>query len=219
MKKIVVLLSSVLILVSGCSIYTLSDSNISKNIDTILSSKTNLNNVSFEGYKYYVPKGLKFINKNDYNALLKDKNNNTYYFYVDVISYYNKIKNNYKVNKKAYYSKKLKYKNKNGYIEINKVKNKYFIEFVFNYSKVEAYVSKRNLIPTINNMCYLVKSVKYNNKVLNSIVGENVLDYKEEDFNIFNSKSSDTDFLEYVKEYDSKKKDTDEETIDVNKED
>ena len=219
MKKIVILLSSVLILVSGCSMHRLSDSNISKNIDIILSSKASLNNVSFEGYKYYVPKGLKFIEKNDYNALLKDKKNNTYYFYIDVISYYHKTKNNYKINKKAYYSKKLKHNNKNGYIEINKIKNKYFIEFVFNYSKVEAYVSKKDIVSTVNNICYLVKSVKYNDKVLNSIVGENVLDYKEEEFNIFNSKSNDTDFLEYVKEYDSKKKDNDEETIDINNDD
>ena len=78
-------------------------------------------------------------------------------------------------------------------------------------------VSKRDLVTAVNNLCYLVKSVKYNDKVLDSLVGENVLSYKEEDYNIFNSKSDDSDFLDYVKEYDNKgKKSSDEETIDVN---
>ncbi len=217
MKKIVVLLFSLIILVSGCSIRSLSDSSINSNIDKILSDNSKLYNVNFEGYKYYVPRGLKFLKKNEYNALLEDKNNNKYYFYVDVISYYHKTKLKYKVDKKAYYSRKLNYNKKKGYIEINKVGKKYFVECVFNYSKVEVLVSKKDLVTAVNNLCYLVKSVKYNDKVLDSLVGENVLSYKEEDYNIFNSKSDDGDFLDYVKEYDNKgKKPSDEETIDVN---
>ena len=87
MKKLIVLLSILVLLVSGCSINQL-DNNITTNIDTILSEKVNVYNVNFEGYKYYVPKGLKFVTKNDYNALFRDKYNNKYYLYVDIISYY-----------------------------------------------------------------------------------------------------------------------------------
>lgn len=219
MKKLVVLLSIMILLLSGCSIKTLSSSSISKNIDIILSSKNSVYNVNFEGYKYYVPNGLKFLNKDQYNSLFKDKYNNKYYFYIDVISYYHKVNNSYKEKSNVYYSKKLNYNNKTGYIEINEVKGKYFIECVFNYSKVEVYVSKNHIVDAVNNICYLVKSVKYNDKVLESLVGENVLDYKEENFNIFSSKSDDEDFLNYVEEYDNnQKKNTDEDTFDINEE-
>lgn len=216
MKKIIVLLSILVLLVSGCSINKLGN-NITTNIDTILSEKVNVYNVNFEGYKYYVPKGLKFVTKNDYNALFRDKYNNKYYLYVDAISYYHKSKNQYVINKDAYYSEKLDYNNKTGYVEINKVDGKYFVEFVFNYSKIEVYTDKKYLSSVINNICYVLRSVKFNDKVLESLIGENVLSYKEETFNIFKSKSSSNDFLDYVKEYDSdnKKSKLDEDTVDI----
>lgn len=216
MKKLIVLLSILVLLVSGCSINQLGN-NITTNIDTILSEKVNVYNVNFEGYKYYVPKGLKFVTKNDYNALFRDKYNDKYYLYVDAISYYHKSKNKYVINKDAYYSEKLDYNNKTGYVEINEVDGKYFVEFVFNYSKIEVYTDKKYLSSVINNICYVLRSVKFNDKVLESLIGENVLSYKEETFNIFKSKSSSNDFLDYVKEYDSdnKKSKLDEDTVDI----
>ena len=216
MKKLIVLLSILVLLVSGCSINQL-DNNITTNIDTILSEKVNVYNVNFEGYKYYVPKGLKFVTKNDYNALFRDKYNNKFFLYVDAISYYHKSKNKYVINKDAYYSEKLDYNNKTGYVEINEVDGKYFVEFVFNYSKIEVYTDKKYLSSVINNICYVLRSVKFNDKVLESLIGENVLSYKEETFNIFKSKSSSNDFLDYVKEYDSdnKKSKLDEDTVDI----
>lgn len=216
MKKLIVLLSILVLLVSGCSINQLGN-NITINIDTILSEKVNVYNVNFEGYKYYVPKGLKFVTKNDYNTLFRDKYNNKYYLYVDAISYYHKSKNKYVINKDAYYSEKLDYNNKTGYVEINEVDGKYFVEFVFNYSKIEVYTDKKYLSSVINNICYVLRSVKFNDKVLESLIGENVLSYKEETFNIFKSKSSSNDFLDYVKEYDSdnKKSKLDEDTVDI----
>ena len=63
MKKLIVLLSVILLLVTGCSITTLSNVDIGSNMKTILSEKTKLYNVYFEGYKYYVPKGLNFLDK------------------------------------------------------------------------------------------------------------------------------------------------------------
>ena len=91
MKKLIVLLSIILVATTGCSIKKLDNSDIGKNIKTLLSEKVNLHNVYFDGYKYYVPKGLKFVNKEEYNALLTDRKENKYYLYVDVISYYHKM--------------------------------------------------------------------------------------------------------------------------------
>lgn len=208
MKKIIVLLSIMLFLVSGCSIQALSSTSIAKNIDMILAERSKLANVHFDGYKYYLPKGMKFINKDEYNALLTDRYHNKYYLYVDAISYYHHVENTYKVDKDAYYSKKLNYNKKTGYIEVNQIGKKYFVEFVFNYSKIEVYVDKDSLVDAVNNICYILQSIKFNDKVLESLIGENILNYKEETFNIFDSKSSDDSLLqfnEYVEEFDNGK--------------
>ena len=107
MKKIIVLLSICILFLTGCQIVKLDSSSIDKNIDMLLSKKVSNYNVYYEGYKYYLPKGLTFLDKEDYNAVLKDNNNNKYYLYVDVISYYHKIENDYEENKNSYYSKKI----------------------------------------------------------------------------------------------------------------
>lgn len=201
MKKRIVLLSIMLMLVSGCSVKTLSTTSFSDNISMILSEENDLANVNFDGYQYYVPSGMRFINKDDYNALLQDKYANRYYLYVDAIGYFHDTKNTYKINKKAYYSKKLNYDKKTGYIEINEVDDSYFVEMVFNYCKIEAYIPKKYLIPVVNNMSYILQSVQYHDKILESLIGENVLDYKEESFNIFESKSKDDETVLKYEDY------------------
>ena len=206
-----------MLLVTGCSIVKLSDNNIEKNIDTIMSEKSNLHNVYYDGYKYYLPKGINFVSKDDFNAVLKDSQNNKYYLYVDVIAYYNKEKISYEENYDLYLSKKLKYNKKNGYIQIEEINSKYFIQYVYNYMKLEAYVSEEDLNSTIINLSYILKSVKYNDKVLESLVGENVLDYKEVEYNLFKNDPSKESFLDVVEreETDKYKKDMEDEKIEL----
>lgn len=219
MKKIIVLLSIVLLSITGCSITRLDDKDIEKNISILLSEKVNITNVNFEGYNYFVPSGLKFLNKEDYNAIFKDRFENKYYLYVDVIAYYHKIENTYKVNKDAYYSDKFEYRKKSGYIEINRVSDKYFVEYVFNYGKMEALVSKDDLVRVVNNMSYILRSIDYNDKVLDSLVGENVLSYAEETFSLFETEASQDDFLDVVEKYDSVYKEAkDQEKLELNDE-
>lgn len=195
--KIILLILIVFMLVTGCSVTTLND-NFEHNIDVILSDKNNAYNVNFEGYKYYVPRGLYFIDKNEYNAILRDNKNNKYYLYVDAVSYYHKEKNKYKVDKSAYYSKKLNYNNKTGYIQIDEVDYKYLVQYMYNYSKMECYVEKKDLVKSIDNMSYLLRSIKFNRNVLNSIIGENGLSYKEERYSLFKDDNSKEDFLDVV---------------------
>lgn len=218
--KIISILLIVFILVTGCSVTTLDNSNYSKNIDTILSSKNKSYNQYFEGYKYYVPYNLKFISKEEYNAVLKDKYNNKYYLYVDAISYYYKEKNNYEIDSNAYYSKELNYKDKFGYVQINKIKNKYLIQYVYNYAKVECYVEKDEINDVLINSSYLLRSIKYNRSILNSLIGEGALSYKEINYTLFDDSSEYEDFLDvvYDNEDDEYKKAVDEETIDIGSE-
>ncbi len=199
MKKIIVLLSITVLLLTGCSVYRFDNKDFEANVDYLLSKKSTLYNVYYDGYKYYLPKGVSFLKKDDYNALLVDQKNNKYYLYVDAISYYHKIENDYEENRRSYYSKYLEYNKKNGYLQIDVSDNKYFVQFVFNYVKIETYVSKEDLVDSINNMCYILRSVKYNNAVLDSLVGENVLDYQEEEYSLFKADSSKESYMDVAK--------------------
>lgn len=217
-KKLIILLSIVVLLITGCSVHKL-DNNLGSNIKYLLSHKSNIHNVNFDGYKYYVPKGIKFLSKDEYNSILLDKYDNKYYLFVDVVAYYHKTKINYKVNFNSHFSKVLDYNNINGYIQIDELKNTYFVQYMYNYSKIEAYVKKENLNEAIIEMSYILRSVKFNDVVLDSLVGNNILSYKEENYSLFDKKSSET-FLDVVEKYedDAYKKAIEDETIELGEE-
>lgn len=145
---------------------------------------------------------MKVVDKKDYNSKLLS-NGNYYYLYVDVISYYYKSSLDYKVNNDIYFSKKISYDDKEGYIEIEKKDDdKYFLKIVYNYSKIEVYVDINSLNSAISDSIKLLSSVTYNDIVLATIIGENTLNYQEEQFSLFDSKREDGTFLDYIEEYD-----------------
>lgn len=202
-KKIILLIISILTL-TGCT--NLTNMSIDEVVDVMLKNDTNLSNNVFDGYKYYIPKGLRLLEKDEYNASLKDEYNNTYYFYIDVVSFYNKEEAEYKVNNKAYFSKELDYNNKKGYLEITKIEDtdRYFIEYMYNYGKIEAFVKENEIKSAIINMSSVLKSLEFNRTVLESLIGNNVLDYKEDTYDVMKPKGStatkDT-YLEYEEKY------------------
>ena len=203
MKKLIVLLSIVVILVSGCSVYQLDSSDLGNNIKFLLSEDVDIYNMYFDGYKYYVPKGMKILTNDEYNTTFLDKSDNKYYLYVDIISYYHKTENTYMINEKVHYSNKFMYNDKSGYINIEKIDEKYFVQFMFNYAKMEAYVLEEDLTTVVNNMCFILRTVKFNDDVLESLIGDNVLSYQEENFTLFDTESSSDDVLEVVENSDS----------------
>ncbi|HIT36998.1 MAG TPA: hypothetical protein IAB59_00790 [Candidatus Onthousia faecipullorum] len=202
-KKIILLIISILTL-TGCT--NLTNMSIDEVVNVMLESDTNLSNNVFEGYKYYIPKGLRLINKDEYNAILKDEYNNTYYFYIDVVSFYNEEKVEYEVNNKAYFSKELNYNDKKGYLEITKIEDTdvYFIEYMYNYGKIEAFVKENEIKSAIINMSSILKSLEFNRNVLESLIGNNVLNYKEDTYDVMkpkgNTATKDT-YLEYEERY------------------
>lgn len=202
-KKILLLIISILTL-TGCT--NLTNMSIDEVVDVMLKNDTNLSNNVFDGYKYYIPKGLRLLEKDEYNASFKDEYNNTYYFYIDVVSFYNKEEAEYKVNNKAYFSKELDYNDKKGYLEITKIEDTdaYFIEYMYNYGKIEAFVKENEIKSAIINMSSVLKSLEFNRTVLESLIGNNVLDYKEDTYDVMKPKGStatkDT-YLEYEEKY------------------
>ena len=83
---------------------------------------------------------------------------------------------------------------------------------------MEAYVKEEELVDVITNMCLVLRSIKYNNVVLESLIGENKLNYKEEDYTLFKADSSKESFLDVVEreETEKYKKDLEDEKIDLN---
>ena len=199
MKKVFLLLVS-LVLLSGCTITRMDTKTYDEVIDKVLSLNIKLSNKVGKGYKYYAPRGVVRVDANTYNDVLK-RDSTTYYLYVDVVSYYNRVIEGYNEDTKAVYSKKINYEDKYGYIEINKWKNgKYLLEIMYNYAKIEVIVEESFLKEAVSYAMVILASVKYNNNVLENIVGENVLTSKEIEFNIFETKKSESNFLKVSEE-------------------
>jgi hypothetical protein len=203
MKKIYAFLLSLLLL-TGCStidLYT-NQNNVDNIVKDVFSKNINLYNNVFDGYKFYTPRGLKVIDKNKYNCKILT-NDETLYLYVDVVSYYYKRTKPHYNKDNMILSKDLSYNGKNGYIQISEINNKYYIEYLFNYSKIEAYINKNNLNETILNMTYILSSINYNDKVIETLIHEDTLDYKEEKFDLFESKTENSNFLQALEKYDN----------------
>ena len=192
-KKIVTLIIGILFL-SGCS--TINSMSYQEIIEKTKTG-SNLSNVVRKGYKYYIPKGMKLVNNKDYNEIIMDQDN-TYYLYVDVVSYYNNVKFDYKVSSEAFYSEKLD----NGYLEINKLENdKYLIEIMDNYAKIEVIVDKENIKKAIAYSNVLISSVEYKYDVLDNLMKDDSFNTSEVEFNIFKTIKNDSDFATYEQMY------------------
>ena len=68
MKKIILVIC--LLLLSGCSIVRIDTSNIDNIVSIVLSKDNKLYNQVGKGYKYYVPRGVSYIDTSDYNDTL-----------------------------------------------------------------------------------------------------------------------------------------------------
>ncbi len=192
MKKI--LLLCCLLLLAGCSVVRIDTSNVDNIINVVLSKNNDLYNQIGKGYKYYVPRGVTYIDTNDYNDVLYS-DGNYYYLYIDVVSYYYKVVEEYEENPDAYYSKKIDINGKQGYLEINKQDNgRYFIEFMYNYSKIEVEADYDDINNIILNTSYILSTVKFNDNIVKVVLDEEFL-VSEEKYDIFTSKKETDDFL------------------------
>lgn len=206
--KKIILIFIYLFIFSGCTIENISDSNIEKNVDLFINKKIKHTNKDAIGYQYYLPGFMRVNDVNEFNQQLY-YNGNTFYLYADVVSYYHKVKSNYKIDRNAYISKKIKNGKKTGYLEVNEKDGKYYVEMMYNYAKIEGYASKSDLVDTISTISYILSSVKYNDNVIETLLGDKKYDLSEnETYNIFKTKKAKKDnFLDYINEYDNYKGD------------
>ena len=76
---------------------------------------------------------------------------------------------------------------------------------MFNYAKIESYVDKNNLKEALGNMAYILSSIKYNDDIIENLLGDEKNNLSEsENYNIFKTKKKSSDnFLRYADEYDN----------------
>lgn len=211
MKKLLIALLISIFFVSGCSVLKVSDKSISDIFDTILFVDNKLSNTNMEGYSFYLPQGLKIIDKKDFNLVIEDKDLR-YYLYIDTIAYHYKVDNKFIENSDHFYSKKFEYNGKVGYVDITTNDNDYFVVIMYNYAKIEAFIKKNEFNSALINMSSILSTIKYNDKVISSYVKDKKTVFQEEHFNIFETESPSDNFLKYEEEYGTYK-----ETIVVNK--
>ena len=202
MKKILIIIC--LLFITGCSdVRKLSYDDIINNIAT----RANKDNVYRTGYSYYLPRGMRVSDSTLYNESITDARYK-YYLYVDIVSYYKKVTKDYTINSNALVSKKLEYDGKFGYVEVNLLKNdKYLVEIMYNYAKIEVIVDKSNLNEAMLSIINILKSVEYNDSIIANLMGDDILNFSEEEFNIFNTKGSESNYLTVDKDA-SKEEDT-----------
>ena len=219
MKRFILI--AIVLLASGCTNINknlTSKDDIDKNFNTLQATITDSNYEMYNnyrtGYKYYTPKGLYVRGGSEYNEIINSRKY-SYHLYVDVISFYNRVISKYEEDNKALYSKQINNKDKFGYVEVNELKNdRYLLEIMYNYAKIEVIVDKSDLEVAVANSMIILSSVKYNNDILTNLVGENVLTSKEIEFNIFETKKTESNFLEVEANNDYKEETNDPDLID-----
>lgn len=195
MKKILILL--LVLVMTGCTVVRIDTKSIDNTISVILSKDNSLYNRVGNGYKYYVPRGVTYIDTDQFNEKLYS-NSNYYYLYIDAIGYYYQTEIIYTPVEDAFYQKELNVNDKKGYVIVTEQKGKYFIEFMYNYAKIEALVEKEDINDVIMNSSYILSTVKFNHNVIKLLLDEDYFVNKDKQYNIFESKKPINNYIEEI---------------------
>ncbi len=201
MKKKGIILCLLAVLLTGCTVVRIDTTSIDNMVDVVLSKNNTLYNRVGIGYKYYVPRGVTYIDSSETNDRLYS-NGVYYYLYLDEIGYYYKSSLNYKEDSSKYYSRKLNNDGSKGYLEITNKDGLYLVEFVYNYAKIEALVPKEDIEMTVLNASYILSTIKYNHNIVKLSLGDDFLKTKEEKYDEFTSKKETDSFLRYEEKKD-----------------
>lgn len=191
MKKFLILI--LCFFLTGCTVVRIDTKNTDNIISVILSKQNNLYNRVGKGYKYYIPKGVTYLDTDNLNDKLYS-NGIYYYLYIDVVSYFHKINIDYEEDKSLFYSKKIE-GDKNGYLQIEEKQGKYYITFVYNYCRIEAITDKENINQVVMNASYILSTVKFNDNVIKLALDNDYFTNKEEQYDEFKKKKEEEHFL------------------------
>lgn len=189
MKKAMLVILMIL-LVTGCSVVRIDTSSIDNILNVILTKNNKLYNQVGQGYKYYLPSGVSYIDSDDLNDILYC-NGNYYYLYIDAISYYYKKESDYVEKNDIYYSKSISTNDgfkSSGYLEIEEKAGLYYLKFVYNYAKIEAVVTKSELNNVVLNSSYILSTIKYNYDIVELMLEDDYFTNKTGKYDDYNTK-------------------------------
>jgi len=189
MKKVILVFLLVIVL-TGCSVVRIDTNSIDNIVNVVLYKNNKLYNQVGQGYKYYLPGGVTYIESDELNDILYC-NGNYYYLYIDAINYYYQTKMEYEEDDSLYYSKKIDTSdgfNHSGYLEIKEIDNLYYVKFVYNYAKIEAVVEEKDLNNMILNSAYILSTIKYNYNIVELMLNEDYFINKTGKYNTYDTK-------------------------------
>ncbi len=200
-KKIILIIC--LFFLTGCSMYYINNKSIEDIINLTIESNNDLYNTNNKGYRYYLPMGFNIFSDEDYNQILTS-NSNKYYMYVDIVSYYfkNNIESERELNDYMYYS--FDNEDKSGYIKVTKDNDYFFVELYYNYAIIEVEVKEDDLRYAISRSISILSSIKYNDIIIEKIIGDNDIESSETKYEIPSPKDkSDDNILKYIDNYEN----------------
>lgn len=195
MKKLLMLIVTIF-LITGCTLVRI-DNNIDNVLNLVLKQENDLTNTNSDGFSFYLPRLVKILSNDSYNYQMYS--DGTYmYLYVDVINAYYKKEVTFESDSELFYSNSIEFTDKVGYLQITQVDGKYFVELMYNFSKIEAYVEKGKLTDVITNMAYILSTIRYNEDVIENIVIDDILNNKVEAIDIFKPRTNIKNIIEYI---------------------
>lgn len=200
-KKIILIIC--LFFLTGCSMYYINNKSIEDIINLTIESNNDLYNTNNKGYRYYLPMGFNIFSDEDYNQILTS-NSNKYYMYVDIVSYYykNNLESERELNDYMYYS--FDNEDKSGYIKVTKDNDYFFVELYYNYAIIEVEVKEDDLRYAISRSISILGSIKYNDIIIEKIIGDNDIESSETKYEIPSPKDkSDDNILKYIDNYEN----------------
>ena len=198
-KKILLVLF--LMLLTGCVRTDINNGDYKELVSQVINNKTNGTNEVANGYRFYVPKGVRLI-ENDSNNQIFMGMGTKIYMYVDITSYYYKNLLNYKDIEDSYYFSKVSSGDKTGFIKITKTDDdKFYVEIVYNYAKVEVYTDKYNLNDIITLSSILLNNISYNDNIIENLLDDNHNSGSDITYNIDKPEDASSDFTQYLNEY------------------
>ena len=198
-KKKVILLVIIALIMTGCT-------KLDGDIDKIISAKMtkeieNVNTVS-TGYELYIPIGVTQLVDDEYNQKLKIRDTHVY-LYVDTVSYYYRNRLNYKSSGDYnYYYQEINLNGKSGYVGVNKLDDgSFFVEIVYNYSKIEFYSSEEDMPIIMSNSLMIINSIKYNDNLIKMELGNTASAGREMKYELDKPEDSESRFSQFLQEY------------------
>lgn len=181
MKKIIIFISSFLLV--GCTTSISNTLSIDEAVNEVLIKNKDITNTSGKGFKYYKPRDFSILEDNTYNQVLLN-DGDKYYLNLDINGYYNKIKEEPKIDSSLFYSKIFSHNNINGYVEIRQRNSYFYIKMMYNYSYIEVSVEESYLKQAVINSIIILSSIKYNDKVIENLISTGDLNSKESTYEI-----------------------------------